>query len=229
MPCRFTAILTAIFIAIFAMPVKAADCISVPPPVTEVRLHENPVKFDVSQSIEGLSRQSVDTRAVFPKGMDSHIGGVMSGKIIMNHHIGFDVLQDKSGRDQCVTISRIKIDMIIAPTIFIANNYQNQSCWFREIFSHETKHIDVDRAILKKYGLQLKDVLNMLLSYSSDYAVPIPTPSRVEVVRNNMRQGLVNALEVMFNKMMQDRRQQQKNIDTVANSVAINRSCAAAS
>ena len=225
-------ILLILFTFIFAFPAsaKASECSAVPRPQIEINLHEVPVKFDVSKSEDYLSSLEMTTSKQFPHSVASKIGGGMSGQLTLDHRMGFKVHEAQSQDGQCLGLSHVIIDITIEPTIFIAQDYQTQSCWFKVIFEHETKHIDVDRAILAKYKDQLSDVLNMLLLEPQDYTILVSADQQsIDMRKTDLQQGLENALEVMFNKMMTDRTAQQQAIDSHHEYATLARACRSAS
>lgn len=227
---RFILVMLFTVIFIFPASAKAAECAAVPRPQIEINLHEVPVKFDVSKSEEYLSALEMNTSTRFPHNVATKIGGVMSGQLTLDHRMGFKLHDAKTQGEQCLGLSYVILDITIEPTIFIAQDYQKQSCWFKVIFEHETKHIDVDRAILAKYQHQLNDVLNMLLLEPSDYAVKVSADQdTIDLRKTDLQQGLENALEVMFNKMMTDRTAQQQAIDNHYEYANLGRACRSAS
>lgn len=218
-----------IFTIILPLSAQTAECVSVPRPVVEINLHEVPVKFDISKSEQHLSAMNIHTRAALPHSDDIRVGGVMSGQLTLDHRIGFKLSDATQAGQQCLGLSHVKIDITIEPTIFIAQDYQKQSCWFKVIFEHEAKHIAVDRAILAKYQTQLTDALNMLMTEPQDYTVLVSDDQPLNLRQNDLQQGLEAALEVMFNKMMADRTQQQQAIDNKFEYARLGASCRNAS
>lgn len=209
---------------LFLMPASAMACALAPAhPVINISTKETPVEFDLSQSVEQLNVMQIDTKSPFPSHYHTDVGGVMSGQVALEHAVKFE--KEHLGEQSCVSIKEINIEISISPTIYIASDFHDQACWFKQIFMHEAKHVEVDRAIMQKYAVQMTDAMNLLMMEPQDYSTGWMDAAALDTAQYDMRVGVEHALGVMFNKMMNERMEKQMAIDTVEEYAAIGRAC----
>ncbi len=224
---RAIAKLLGLLALIMFLPAQANGCDQAPYPVVRIRVAETPAEFDLTRSVQELSRMPVGAPSPYPSHYHTEVGGVMNGEIALDHKETFGGAQ--AGDKACVMLKQIEITLTISPTIYIASDFQDQTCWFREIFEHESKHVETDRALIKKYQARITDGLNMMLMMPSDYASGWIETSAVEGAQYDMQAGIENALEVLFNTMMRERAEMQREVDSVHEYNRIARACRASS
>ena len=213
-----------VFTVIFCFPAAARACGGdMARPVINVSKTETPVAFDLTRSVKDLGRASIDTDSPFPSHYHTDVGGMMSGEMGLEHLLKFGT-QRLDGQS-CVTIKEVHVELSISPTIFIANDFQDQACWFKEIFAHEAKHVDVDRALMNKYETQLTDALNLIFMEPADFSTGWTDAARSETALYDMQQGVEHALQVMFNKMINERAVLQQEVDSLDEYARISRAC----
>ena len=199
---------------VFFTPAHASACGDTAParPIIHISTAETPVAFNLKKSVAQLNHMDIDTKSPFPSSYHTDVGGVMSGEIAVTHKMKFNTLVTDG--KQCATLREVDVEISISPTVFIASDFQDQPCWFKQIFAHETKHVEVDRAIMKKYAGQMTDGLNLALMDPADYTTGWVDTTAIGDMKDNMQAGIDQAIEVMFNKMMADRRKRQQQVDS---------------
>lgn len=207
-------------------PARAADrCPAAAPPEVEVKIAEAPVIFDVTRSREELASLDIDTISPWPSQYHTSVGGLMRGKIAADHRIAFRDNMNDAKKKGCVQFLKIEVTLRMDPKIYVAREIAGNSCLFREVFGHEEKHIDADRALLEKYAAQMKDALHMATMEPADYSSPVVPAMAMESVRKRMADSIERALGVMFEKMMRERAQRQQAIDSLGEYERVSGSC----
>lgn len=96
--------------------------------------------------------------------------------------------------------------MTLESNVFVARELAGEACWFREIIDHELKHVAGDRMLVRKYQDRIRDAL--MMAYASDESVPGGS-------RDDQGRAIVDTLGVMFEAMMRERAEAQRNVDSL--------------
>jgi hypothetical protein len=202
-----------------------ALCAGLPPPVIDVKIRYGAVTFDTRRSMDELAGLRIDTASPWPESYHTGVGGVMQGAISTDHNIRFNRATDaKTGRG-CVWFDRVEVTLRLDPKIYIARDLQNKECWFREVFAHEAKHIEEDRALLEKYRRVVAQGLTFAFADTRDYAVGPIGASGMDTVRNYLENNVVDTVGGLINRMMRERAQRQQAIDNIGEYMQISRKC----
>ncbi|HEY8191396.1 MAG TPA: hypothetical protein VIG74_03145 [Alphaproteobacteria bacterium] len=202
-----------------------AVCAGLPAPVIDVKLSYGEVAFDTKRSMDELAGLRIDTASPWPEAYHTGVGGVMQGAISANHNIRFNRARDvKTGRG-CVWFDRVEVTLRLDPKIYIARDLQNKECWFREVFAHEAKHIEEDRALLEKYRRVFAQALTFAFADTRDYAVGPIGASGMDTVRDYLENNVVDAVGGLMNRLMRERAQRQQGIDSIGEYIQISRRC----
>ncbi len=213
-----------IFAAVFLTPASVFACQAQSArPAISISLTEKPVAFDISRTISELNGMDLSTPSPYPSSYHVDVGGVMSGEVAVEHSITFR-REEQDGK-KCVNVKQVNVKITTTPTIFIANDYQDKQCWFKEIFRHESKHVEIDRAIMKKYEGRFTDGINMMLMGPADYSSGWVEASAAEHVQNDMRVGIEQGLGYLFDQMMIERNERQLALDSLEEYTAISQAC----
>ncbi len=192
-------------------------------PAIHIHVSETPVAFDLSQSIEDLNQVPIDTKSPYPSSYHTDVGGVMSGEVAVEHRLSFH--KDKLGENFCVSLGEVNITITTRPKIYIASDFQDQTCWFKQTFLHEAKHVEIDRALIEKYEGQFTDGLNMILMEPADYSSGWVESSAMAGAQYQIQFGVERALEVLFAKMVRERQEKQQEVDSLHEYTRISRAC----
>ena len=202
-----------------------AVCAGLLPPVIEVKLSYGEVAFDTKRSMDELAGLRIDTASPWPEAYHTGVGGVMQGAISANHNIRFNRVRDaKTGRG-CVWFDRVEVTLRLDPKIYIARDLQNKECWFREVFAHEAKHIEEDRALLEKYRRVFAQGLTFAFADTRDYAVGPIGAAGMDTVRDYLENNVVDAVGGLMSRLMRERAQRQQGIDSIGEYIQISRKC----
>jgi hypothetical protein len=194
-----------------------------------VTVSEDPIRFNTDKTRRQLASFDIDTVSPYPEEFSPEVGGLTHGGISMNHALRFRKSVDPVTHAGCVQLDEVNINLHINPTVYIASDMPNQSCWFKEIFQHERKHVETDRALTVKYQQRFKDALNMIFMTPADYtAGPMPE-SAMDGEDEYIHKSVEAALKAVFDQMQNERHDAQAQIDTLQEYQRLARACGSAS
>ena len=159
------------FTCLLPQPARATSvCATMPAPAVVVRTAEKPAKFDMKQSMAQLAALKQQGGHGAPHPLHASVGGLMEGMVKLDHKIGYNVKTDQKTGLSCIQFTHIIVNLWLEPKVYVASDLTGQSCWYREVFAHEAKHVAADRTLLKKYQYLFTEGLNLLFLDPADYA-----------------------------------------------------------
>lgn len=185
-----------------------ASCPYAPPPVIFVEVSEGKATFNTDKSKEELAAEDLNTisPAAGPA-FHSEIGGMMRGTLNLSHNMNFERDEEQG----CIWLEEVHVQLYSEPHVYIASDFQDQACWFGEIFGHELKHIETDRAVMERWALLVEEGLRMALESPEDYMMAGPSTDYGQLA---LEQSVHNALGVVFEQMMRSRNNAQQETDS---------------
>ena len=220
----FAAFITAA-LAGFSYPARGESCVAAARPVVKVTTVEDAAGFDTTRTRSELAALDIDTDSPWPEHFHTEVGGATRGEISIDHKIKFQHLTDVNTGDGCIHYKAVEVTLRVKPTIFVASEYSGDSCWFGEIFRHESKHVEADRELLRKYARQMTDAINMAFIAPADYATGFMPAENMAGMQKEMEDTVVFALGVMFEKMMRERQEVQQAVDSLAEYAHVSAQC----
>jgi hypothetical protein len=205
----------------------AAACgAGVAAPLFRVTVSEDPIRFNTDKTRRELASFNIDTVSPFPEDLHPEVGGLTHGGITLNQTLKFTKNVDPVTHAGCIALHKVNINLHINPTIYIANDMPNEECWFKEIFQHERRHVETDRALTAKYQQRFQDALNMIFLTPADYtAGPMPE-NAMQDADKRMNESVAAALQAVFGQMQLERAAAQAQIDTLQEYQRLNNACA---
>jgi hypothetical protein len=129
----------------------AVTCPDQASPQIAVHWRSEPVKYDMSQSYGQLGNRSINSKNPYGTHVAVDVGGLMSGKVTYKSGIEVSGIRYPSSQVTCLWINKVNVDIVIDPTIFIANENPKGSCKFVAILEHESKHVATDRQVVQDH------------------------------------------------------------------------------
>lgn len=205
----------------------AGTCPEIPPPEVSVRTvrHETIVNNTLSQ--QELENFKTDTDLPLQMQNMAHVetGGFMRGDITIGYKINMDTMPVDSGDGVCVRYQAIDVTLEMKPEIYIARQYQPDSCWYHEIMQHEESHIDMDQVVIDKYAHRVKDGLSMAFSMQGDNMFgPVPA-AQVDEVKKTIGKNVVSMVTILTQDMMRERIEKQRVVDSLQGYAYLMNSC----
>jgi len=197
-----------------------------PPPQIAIHIEERPVSFDTGRTKRELAEAEINHGSGFLRSFHADVGGLTDGQMNLDQQITFARRLDRGSGFGCVHFDKIEITITLDPSIYIAREYEQDECMFKEVFEHELMHVEVDRAIMEDYRGLLADGLRMVYDRPSEYASGVITESQMDGVQQRMKVDMERAIRVLFNRMQEDRAQRQAAVDTPEEYARILYACA---
>lgn len=192
-------------------------------PVVTVTTIETPVRYDLTRSVEQLNGMDIDTVSPYPSNYHTNVGGLMSGQVAVEHKIAFN--HETLGDRSCVSVDAVELVISISPKIFIASDFQDQTCWFKEIFAHESKHVDADRKLISTHKGRFVDGVNMTFMQPRDFSSGWIEASDENAAETEITANIEDTIRVLFKQMLEERQQKQQDIDSLHEYNRISRAC----
>lgn len=204
---------------------RAALCPDAPPvPILNTVIDEAPIDFVADKTRKDLAAmeeaeqhvQGGKPKLETPDGQvtyHSFVGGLMRGTVSLQHNVIFGVATNKVTGYSCAWVQQIDVRLHMDPVIYVAKDLQQKDCWHREVYAHELKHVDADRALLQKYAVLMTDGLGMAFARPQDYMTAELPPHDREARQEAMRELAARPLKVMFDAMLAERPERHREVD----------------
>lgn len=171
--------------------------------------------YQLSQSGDGGRSDEV------PRFNRGHIPvGLAMAKFATQMNYEITMVQNLRGQS-CAQINSLKVEVGFRnSTIFIAKELPRRSCSYREVLSHEQRHVDTDREFLRQALPRVDQVMRAAVRNIGI----IKANSRMEA-ENQINKAMDKYLAKLVEDMTAEREILQKNIDTPAEYRRISASC----
>jgi hypothetical protein len=187
-------------------------------PVVNLKITEEPIDFEANRTRAELTAMEAAAHshevAAGRKTYHSFVGGLMQGEMSLFHDIEFGVATSKKTGQSCLWITQVNVRLVLAPLIYVGQDLQQQDYWHREIYRHELKHVDADRALLQKYAARMADGLGMALATPADYMSANFPRADLPEQRQYMHAMVAQPLGVLFAAMLHERDDVHADVDT---------------
>lgn len=202
---------------------QTVTCSHQAPPPVRVAPSLEQIKYDNSRTQRELDRMDIDTLNPYGN-KETHVGGLMSGEIRVEHKVGFVQERYEQLDQTCVHYDSIAVSMTINPTIYIAREHKPGTCRYAAIMEHEHKHVDVDRVIVNKYARRIGDALSFALNkYGATYG-PFPQ-AEVAGIQNRLQRYIDDIVKAEVEAMNTERLAAQQAIDTLEEYERVRKLC----
>lgn len=112
------------------------------------------IKYDYSKSTAELTARGSNTVNPYAANLDTTTGGLRADAPVIKSSIKMGTMTYPSLGVGCMWYDSVIVDIKLAPTIFIAKEFQQEPCK-SAIVGHEVKHVAVDREVMNKYALEI--------------------------------------------------------------------------
>ena len=216
---------------------RAALCPDFPAlPILNTAIDEAPINFVAVMTRKDLAKmeeaelgvQGGTPKLTAPDGQvtyHSFVGGLMRGTLSLHHNVQFGVATNKATGYSCAWITQIDVRLHMEPSIYVAKDLQQKDCWHREVYAHELKHVDADRALLQKYAVLMTDGLGMAFAKPQDYMTAELPPDDHKARQDVMRELAARPLGVLFNAMLAERPDRHKAVDAPDEIARVMKTC----
>ncbi len=206
------------------MSAAAIDCKKQALPPVRVSPSKSVIQYDNSKSQDELDLMEIDTVNPYGQNKETHVGGLMSGEIRVEHQIGFVQERYEQINQACLHYDSVTVNMIINPTIYIARENPVGSCSYNAILEHEKKHVEADRIVVNKYAKRIGEALSYALNKYGATFGPFEA-SRVAAVQTKLQTYIDGIVKAEVDKMNKERMIIQQSIDSLEEYERVRRLC----
>ncbi len=148
--------------------------------------------------------------------------GYTNGKIKADFEMQFGY-QAYQGGLFCLWPGTVRVFVSYKPDVFIASDYKEGSCRYKDTVTHEFRHVHTDIATLKKYLPALEGAAR---TEAARMQMPPPlTKARMEKMRQTFIDRLQGAIARPLADLDTERKEKQALIDTRAEYLRASRAC----
>lgn len=187
-------------------------CPRPPAPSVDVIAISSKVRYDYSQSEDFLGTMQIDTKNPYGDNVETSVGGLSRGEISVQTKLSVGGAQNPQTNESCLWYDRVRVNLEIDPTVYIASSHKRGSCMFKAIMNHELKHVKVDRAVLKKYTPYVRQAVEQAIKTVGVVRVP---EHRVQEIRDKMQLKVQLAIKPVLARMNQEQQQRQQAVDSL--------------
>lgn len=174
---------------------------------------EEPVKYIHDRSFFDLSKVQSDTVNPYGRHQLSHTFGLAHRQFQLEQRVDYKIMTWPRTNEVCVWIDKIDVKVDLAPTIYIAREYDRGSCHYNQVLTHEQEHLRVDREVTSKYLGIIEQELTKFLQKNRIYG-PMRA-SMQNTLSAKMQRDVSNAINAVVKEMEKERAVKQARIDSL--------------
>ena len=201
-------------------------------PAINVAVIEDAAYFDMTQNARDLEMFRTEANSghlpSYYHEKPSQIKGVTVGNFAARHDVDFTLGEALASDEMCISIKNIDVTLRFKPVVYVADEFTDHACWFREILEHEAKHVSIDRELTEKYKSKIEEALMFAFEKTLDYSSGRIDAQDMEGARYKLTAAVDGALAAIFDSLMREREDKQLEIDNIAEYTRIARACPAA-
>lgn len=206
------------------MNVAAIECKRQPLPPVRVSPSKSMIQYDHSKSQNQLDRMEIDTVNPYGNSRKTHVGGLMSGEIRVEHQIGFVQERYDALGQACLHYDSVNVTMTINPTIYIASENKAGSCRYHAILEHEKKHVEADRIVVNKYAKRIGDAVSFAINKYGATFGPFEV-ERIPSIQAKLQAYVDGIVKGEVEAMNKERMQMQQAIDSYEEYERVSNQC----
>lgn len=175
-------------------------------PEVNVRLDRRPVGQDFTQSLKTMNSDPQFSLTGRSRGASDYTIGLT--RLVTKYQLKANLIGDpRAGGDYCWSIEKLDILISAETTVFIGKEVPRNSCTWREVMVHESRHVKIDEKLLAK----LSDRIRPPIAKAAAFTLAAPTTEEAQqVIRKRISAAAAAALEDFSEKRLV----QQLAIDT---------------
>lgn len=141
--------------------------------------------------------------------------GITEGRMEgTNYQASYNGLTDQQG-NKCIYVDKITFVVRYKPTIFIGAELKKHECHFKVTKLHEERHVATDLRVIRQYLPKIKmEILRFLWRYGPQGPYPAQESGKQA---SRILEEVVTAVQPMVDKLFEERRKHQGDIDTIEN------------
>lgn len=199
-------------------------CSHQPPPPVKVVPTKSAVLYDFSKTQAELDMVDVDTANPYGSKKETHVGGLMSGEIRVEHQLGFVQERYETGSMACLHFGGIDVKINISPTIYVARENKPGSCRYKAILEHEKKHVEADRIVVNKYSKRIGESLTFVFQKYGTTFGPFEL-AKMPAIQTKLQDYIDGVVKKEVERMNAERMAMQQKIDSLEEYERVRKLC----
>lgn len=179
-------------------------------PIVRVKVKEAKVQYDITKTSAELETLSGNAYSPYGPEVHTEVGGLTRGKTRAVSQSVIDYTQ--KGKTVCLWFTDIDVVIETDPLVYIAKKHMENNCRYKQIMTHEMKHVRVQRKIIKEYRQRMRQHLTRK---AEEIGVVGPVPVRDSgQTSKEMRKKINDAAKEIIDEILAERGKRQRSVDT---------------
>jgi hypothetical protein len=139
------------------IPIPPAEANCAPPanrsPEVVVTSTRSAPQFSYNESSNDLGAKAAGN-TYKPSGVGGprwHTGGLTQSNISIEPDVENHILVNSTQNSSCAYIEKVRLNVVLAPVVWVANNFPEGSCMYNAVRDHELKHVHADQTVLTQH------------------------------------------------------------------------------
>lgn len=165
-----------LLLVVFSSPILADECEQLPKPSVTVKLIEDSLTFNTQYSYKSLN--NIGAALARP---GQQVLGLTRGNAIVRFSASTATYLDRAGRWECAS-PQLVLSVGYSPmTVYVAREFPEGSCAYKEIYEHELRHVKTYQSHLKAIEKVLAETLNQRFATGAPWRGPVgQTVARIQ-------------------------------------------------
>jgi hypothetical protein len=206
-----------VFLLVIPAFAHAAGCEPGPlTPQIDVRTIQARPDFAFDQSTGDLGGKAQAGNSYKPTGVGGprwHTAGLTQSniKIVPDITSRFFALSDNS--EACLYVDKISLQVMLAPTVWVANEFPLGTCMYQAVHDHEMRHVNADRIVTNQHLARIRAALTEV-AMGRGFFGPLP-PDQLKAATTAFMDQLEAVLQRETQAFYDDEMKAQQAIDTM--------------
>ena len=131
------------------------------PPV-DIKTVEGDPNFAYDQTTGDLGGKAQAGNSYKPTGVGGprwHTAGLTQSNIHIKRQIDTHGFKRQDGSSACLFIDKISLNVELAPTVWVANEFPMGTCMYKVVREHEMRHVNADRTVTNQHLARIRAAL----------------------------------------------------------------------
>jgi hypothetical protein len=185
-------------------------------PQVDVRTVQAAPNYAYDQSTSDLGSKAQAGNSYKPTGVGGprwHTAGLTQSNIKIDPEIasrGFELPDHSLG---CVYIDKIALQVVLAPTVWVANEFPLGTCMYQAVRDHELRHVNADKIVTNQHLARIRAALTEV-AIGRGFFGPLP-PDQLKAATAAFISQLEGVLQRETEAFYSDEVKAQQAIDTM--------------
>ena len=172
---------------------------------------------------DALRDFSVSTKSPYGENNSTHVNGLMRGPVELKTNMTIAWQSDGQHQQNCFWYRTINLTLRLKPTIYVAKEIPEGTCYYNAIIEHEMKHVEVDRGLIRDYQNILYDKVEDFVQQNG--TIDHSPVGNEEIAQKKLMKNMENVVRDIHGHMRDERIDRQAKIDTLQEYNRVSEQC----